>query len=126
MRNCNKAARDRIRGHGNKTNRPSKSFRCCRQVARREVETLDLTMSLSTITDLKTLAKHVAARLGERTLCVVFEDDLERCWPSERLERAAGEKEIQSFARSQDWAAVILTVESGIRAIFRKPGTEFC
>jgi hypothetical protein len=30
------------------------------------------------------------------------------------------EKEIQSFARSQGWVGVILTGDSGIRAIFRK------
>ena len=70
---------------------------------------------------MKTLAKHVAARLRERAFCVVFEDDLERCWPSKGLERAEREKGIQSFARSQGLAAAILTVDSGIRAIFRKP-----
>jgi hypothetical protein len=78
-------------------------------------------MSSSTIAVLKTLAKHVATHLEERTFCVVFEDDLERCWPSERLERAVREREIQSFARFQGWVAVILTGDSGIRAIFRKP-----
>jgi hypothetical protein len=70
---------------------------------------------------LKTLAKHVAARLRERAFCVVFEDDLERCWPSATLERAVREEEIQSFARSQGWVAVILTGDAGIRAIFSKP-----
>jgi hypothetical protein len=32
---------------------------------------------------LKTLAKHVAARLRERAFCVAFEDDLERGWPNQ-------------------------------------------
>jgi hypothetical protein len=95
------------------------------RVARREVKTLDSAMSSSTITVLKTLAKHVAAHLRERAFCVVFEDDLERCWPSERLKRTEREKEIQSFARSQGWAAAILTVDPGIRAIFRKPELSF-
>ena len=90
------------------------------RVARHELETLDFAMSLSTITVLKTLAKHVAAHLAERAFCVVFEDDLERCWPSARLKRAVREKEIQSFAGCQGWVAVILTGDSGIRAIFRK------
>jgi len=71
------------------------------RVARHELETLDFAMSLSAITVLKTLAKHVAAHLAERAFCVVFEDDLERCWPSARLKRAVREKEIQSFAGSQ-------------------------
>jgi hypothetical protein len=84
-------------------------------------ETLDFAMSSSTITVLKTLAKHIAAHLEERAFCVVFEDDLDRCWPSRGLKRAEREKEIQSFARSQGWAVVTLTVDSGIRAIFRKP-----
>jgi len=77
-------------------------------------------MNRNAIVVLKTLAKHVAVRLRERAFCVVFEDDLERCWPSARLKRAVREKEIQSFAGSQGWVAVILTGDSGIRAIFRK------
>ena len=64
--------------------------------------------------------KHVAAHLEERAFCVVLEDDLERCRPSARLERAIREKEIQSFAGSQGWVTVILTGDFGIRAIFRK------
>jgi hypothetical protein len=67
---------------------------------------------------LKTLAEHIAARLKQRAFCVIFEDDLERCWPSERAER---EKEIQFFAKSQGWTVAILTADCGIRAIFRKP-----
>jgi hypothetical protein len=69
---------------------------------------------------LKTLAEHIAAHIGERAFCVVFEDDLLRCWPSERFERAEREKEIQFFAKSQGWTAVIFTTDSGIRAIFQK------
>ena len=78
-------------------------------------------MSSSTITVSKTLIKHVATHLEERTFCVVFEDDLERCWPSETLEPAVREKEIQSFARSQGWVAVILTVDSGSEQYFGSP-----
>jgi hypothetical protein len=32
-----------------------------------------------------TLAKHVAAQLEERAFCVVFEHDLERCWPRKEM-----------------------------------------
>jgi hypothetical protein len=69
---------------------------------------------------LETLAKHIAAHLEERAFCVVFEDDLERCWPGERVERAEREKDIQFFAKAQGWTAIIVTVDSGSRAIFRK------
>jgi hypothetical protein len=69
---------------------------------------------------LKTLAKNIASQLAKRAFCVVFEDDLERCWPSERVKPVEREKEIQSFAESQGWTAVILAADSGIRAIFRK------
>jgi hypothetical protein len=77
-------------------------------------------MRSSMIIVLKTLAEHIAAHLGERAFCVVFEEDLERCWSSEMVTRAEREKEIEAFAKSHSWKASILTVESGSRAIFRK------
>ena len=58
--------------------------------------------------DMKTLVKHVAARLEERGFCVVFENDVERCWPSNKMTHAKREREIQSFAESQGWTAAIL------------------
>jgi muramoyltetrapeptide carboxypeptidase LdcA involved in peptidoglycan recycling len=82
-------------------------------------QTLDFAAPSSTISALKTLAKNVAAHLAERAFCVIFEDDLERCWPSNRIKRADREKEIHSFAKSQGWSAVILTADSGTRAMFR-------
>ena len=89
-------------------------------VARSEVKHLISAKSASTIIALKTLAKNVATHLGQRAFCVVFEDDLERCWPIKTVKRADREKEIHSFAKSQGWTAVILTADSGTRAIFRK------
>jgi hypothetical protein len=89
-------------------------------MASRELKHLISANSSSTIIALKTLAKNVAARLGERAFCVIFEDDLERCWPSKMVKRADREQEIHSFAKSQGWTAVILTADSGTRAIFRK------
>ena len=68
---------------------------------------------------MKTLAKDIAAKLGEGVFCVVFEDDLERCWPSNKMPQAIREKEIQDFAQSQGWAAAILEGAFGTRAIFR-------
>ena len=69
---------------------------------------------------MKTLAKHVAALLEQRGFCVVFENDLERCWPSSKMTRAKRKEEIESFAESQGWTAAILEGGFGIRAVFRK------
>ena len=70
-------------------------------------------------TALKILAEHIAQRLKEREFCVVFEHDLERCWPSSGMLQAERERKIQDFAESQDWTAAI---QAGFatRAIFQK------
>jgi len=91
-------------------------------VAPSRSETLDPAMS-STIIVLKTLAEHIAARLEERAFCVVFENDLERCWPRKELARTKREREIQGFAESQGWTAAILDTGFGTRAILQKPPT---
>jgi hypothetical protein len=82
-------------------------------------ETLDLAMSSPTLIVLKTLAENIAARLQERAFCVVFENDLERCWPRKKVARTKREREIQGFAESQGWTAAILEGGFGTRAIFR-------
>ncbi len=69
---------------------------------------------------MKTLAEHVAARLEERAFCVVFERDLERCWPSSKTTRAKRKREIQGFAESQGWSAAVLEGGFGMRAVFRE------
>jgi hypothetical protein len=69
---------------------------------------------------MKTLAKHVAARLEARAFRVVFENDLERLWPSNKMARAKRKKEIQSFAESQGWIAEVVEGGFGARAIFRE------
>jgi hypothetical protein len=69
---------------------------------------------------MKTLTKHVAARLEARAFCVVFENDLERLWPSNKITHAKRKKEIQSFAESQGWTAEVLDGGFGTRAIFRE------
>jgi hypothetical protein len=70
--------------------------------------------------DMQILAKYVAAHLGERAFCVVFEDDLDRCWPRREMAQAEREREIQGFAESQGWSATILDGAFGTRAIFQK------
>ena len=69
---------------------------------------------------MKTLAKHVAARLEERGFCVVFENDVERCWPSNKMTDAKRTREIQSFAESQGWTAAIIEGGFGTWGIFRE------
>ena len=71
-----------------------------------------------------TLAKHIERHLKKREYCIVFEDELERCWPSEKIERAEREKQIQTFAESRGWSGAILDFDFGhTRAIFR-PGLQ--
>jgi hypothetical protein len=69
---------------------------------------------------LKALTKHVAAQLEERAFCLVFEDDLKRCWPSTQMPREERNGEIHRFAESQGWTSTILEGVFGTRAIFQK------
>ena len=62
--------------------------------------------------------------MNRRGFCVVFESDLERCWPSEKIEGAERGRKIQAFAESQGWTAVVLAVEFGARAIFCKASPD--
>jgi hypothetical protein len=67
-----------------------------------------------------TLANHIERCIERREFCLVFEEELERCWPSQRIERAEREEQIQTFAELHGWSAFILDTESGVtRAIFR-------
>jgi hypothetical protein len=69
---------------------------------------------------MKTLAEQIATQLEERAFCVVFEDDLVRCWPLEKIARSEREKKIRSFAESHSWTAAFVENEFGTKAIFRK------
>jgi hypothetical protein len=65
------------------------------------------------------LAKHTGRSVKERGFCIVFEDELERSWPSEKVDREDREKQIQTFAKSHGWIVSILYADSGAtRAIF--------
>jgi len=66
------------------------------------------------------LAKHIEQQLKEREFCVVFEDELEYCWPAKKLKRAERDRQIQAFAESHGWSASILDSDFGPRAIFGK------
>ena len=52
---------------------------------------------------LETLTKRIERDLEERHFCVVFEDEVERCWPKEKLDQVEREGEIQAFAKSRGW-----------------------
>jgi hypothetical protein len=69
---------------------------------------------------LKTRTKHIEVQLEERGLCVVFEDELERCWPTNQTSEAERNGEIHRFAESRGWTVTILERVFGTRAIFEK------
>ena len=66
------------------------------------------------------LAKHIEWSLKEHGFCVVLEDELERCWPTEETNPADREQQIQIFAKSRGWVVSLLHTDSGIRAIFER------
>lgn len=70
---------------------------------------------------LKTLVEHIAAQLEKRPFCVVFEDDLKRCWPSKEMAPARRNSEIQRFAQSHGWSVTLLDGVFGKRALFQRP-----
>jgi len=69
---------------------------------------------------LKILAGKISQQLKARDFCLVFAAELERCWPSETIDRAEQEKQIQAFAESYGWSASVLDIDDGVRAIFRR------
>jgi hypothetical protein len=64
------------------------------------------------------LARRIEWDLDERHFCVVFEDEIERCWPSEKLEPVERERQIQAFAKSHGWNASIHSSQDFTRVIF--------
>jgi hypothetical protein len=68
---------------------------------------------------LENLAARIERNLVERHFCVVFENEVERCWPMEKLGPMERERQIQAFAKSRGWNAFIHNSDSGAtRAIF--------
>ena len=63
------------------------------------------------------LAKRIERDLEERRFCVVFENEIERCWPKEKLDQMEREEEIQTFAESHGWNASIHNSDGLTRAI---------
>ena len=69
--------------------------------------------------DLDTLARHIEWHLKGKPFYIVFEDDIERYWPIERMTDPEREGQIQAFAESHGWNAFIhRTSLDRTRAIF--------
>ena len=68
--------------------------------------------------DVQNLIEHIRERLTTAKACTVFESDLDRVWPREKLTRKTRGREIQLFAKKNGWIATIL--DPGIRVTFRK------
>ena len=69
--------------------------------------------------DLETLARHIEWHLKERPFYILFEDVVERCWPTEKMSDSERERQIQAFAESHDWNAFIHNTDADrTRAIF--------
>jgi hypothetical protein len=67
------------------------------------------------------LAKFVRERVEKRKYCMVFESQLELCWPAEKVKsaaRTAREKKIRAFAKANGWIAEIH--DPGLSVIFKK------
>ena len=64
------------------------------------------------------LAELIERSVRQRGFCVVLEDELERCWPSGKTNRADREEDIESFAESHGWSVSIIDTDSGPRAVF--------
>jgi len=64
------------------------------------------------------LAGRIEREIEERHFCVVFGDEVERCWPSEKLEPSERASQIQTFAESHGWNASIRSSDGFTRAIF--------
>jgi len=62
---------------------------------------------------LETLAKRIEWKLKQRGFCVVFEDEIARCWPSEEIKPSERLSQIAAFAKFRGWNASFLNTENG-------------
>lgn len=63
------------------------------------------------------LTDHIRTRLAVRKFCMVFEKDLNRVWPREKIAPKDRKRQIMDFARKNSWEATIY--DPGIRVCFR-------
>jgi hypothetical protein len=67
---------------------------------------------------LDALYRHIDERLRARKYCVVFDNELSRVWPVEKMQRAKRYAAIEAFARARGLTATIH--DPGIRVTFRR------
>ena len=75
-------------------------------------------MKPSTDEQLNLLAKLISERLDGKKSCTLFETDLEKAWPSEKIKRLEREKKIYASAKAFGLTATIW--DPGLRVVFRK------
>jgi hypothetical protein len=65
------------------------------------------------------LAEHIDRQLKERAVCVVYDDEIERCWPRKDFGDTERREQIQAFAKFHWWSVSVHHFESGrVGAIF--------
>ena len=65
------------------------------------------------------LAERIKGRLAVRKSCIVFENEIVRCWPlSKSRSEIDRENEIHAFAKKHGWSVKIN--DPGIRVTFKK------
>jgi hypothetical protein len=64
------------------------------------------------------LYRHIEERLQTHKYCVVFENELQRIWPTPKKERAKRAAAIEAFALAHGLTATIH--DPGIRVTFRR------
>lgn len=64
------------------------------------------------------LLKHIQQRLITRKFCIIFQDEIQRVWPSQTHENEKQIQAIHAFAKANGLFAVIH--DPGIRVTFRK------
>ena len=63
--------------------------------------------------NLKTLTRRIEWQLKQRGFCIVFEDEVERCWPSEKIKPTERLNQIEAFAEFRGWKASVFNNEIG-------------
>jgi hypothetical protein len=67
---------------------------------------------------LNTLAERIAEHLKERGFCLVFEADLDHCWPGDTMDSVEQGRQIRAFAKSHGWTVSVVDIGYGLRALF--------
>jgi hypothetical protein len=73
-----------------------------------------------------TLIEHISAQVVLRGFCLVFDDDLERCFPSNQMSPEERNTEIYRFAECQGWTATTRDGVFGTTTIFQRLEPDDC